>query len=845
MVGFAIGTARPAARCIQKSRLRHSAAATAMPWLAALALWAPGPAAAQTAESAGPVVSAGGEVYAGPGAAVRRTASARTALRSALEPTVIVELPPVGQDEGQRATRTVEGDRPEPEPEWIGFGRNVPAHLGVDESRLAWVSLPEGGQAATLALRSPGAAALRVRFDFDVAPADLELRFYSPLDRDGAVGPVGAAELLADRPEGGTHGLYWSPTVHGDTLAVEFHLPGPGKISFTVAAVSHLEVSPLSIEDLGDASSCTIDLACRPDEISGIAARSVAKYILTRSSGRSSGCTAQLISDLHPDSQTPYLLTARHCVGNQREASSMEFYWRFERAGCGAEALHADYGRTPGGAFLLGSETHRGGTDYALLRMKQHPPAHAGMAGWTTATVAPETRVVGVSHPRLDVKKISLGHVIRHESWINDPHETHIVLRLSDGAVQGGSSGSGLWTRTDSGDYLLGVLTGGTRGCTQQRLYYGRMDLFYPKVRPWLGSVAPIRFALLDAASGAELLELAPDATFDLSATEADSFNILAQQLGGDLAGAMELELAGPQSASRTSEARPHTLYGEGGGGGLPPGDYTVTARTGPAGTPGTNERSVAFGVTGDADDDDFRLTGLTVATTGGERVADLTADAVVDLALHPEDALYDIRAQSAGTAPVGSVSFRLTGTGDASETDSTAPFALRGPLPAGQYRITATPYPEAAGAGTAGTALAVDFTVVRASPVTGFTLVNARGPRAADIGTIGDGATLDLSSFDKGYGDFAIRAEVGDASAVGSVRLELSGPISASRTEDAPPPFTLYGDREQPQSNGTTVVMYNGYVLPDGDYRLRAVAPYPAAADPARRCRRSRSGSA
>ncbi len=812
-------------------RVRLAAAAARIGWprtpALCLLLWAPLPAAAQTAEPAGPVVSAAGEVYVGPGPAARRAAAARAALRSALEPTVVIELPPVGEGEGQRTARTDVGDRPEPEPERIGFGRDVPAHLAANESQLVWVSLPDGGRAATLAVRSPGAAALRVRLDFAEAPADLELRFYNPLDRDGAVGPVGAAELLADRPEGATHGLYWSPTVHGDTLAVEFHMAGSGKLSFSMVVVSHLEVSPLDVADLGDASSCTIDLACRPDAISGIAARSVAKYILTRSSGRSSGCTAQLISDLHPESQTPYLLTARHCVGTQGEASSMEFYWRFEFAGCGEEALHADYGRTPGGAFLLGSETHRGGTDYALLRMKHAPPAHVGMAGWTTATVAPGTPVVGVSHPRLDVKKISLGHVTRHESWIDDPHETHIVLRLSEGAVQGGSSGSGLWTRTTGGDYLVGVLTGGTRGCTQQRLYYGRMDEFYPKVRPWLGSVVPIRFALLDAASGEELLELVPDASFELSSTDADSFNILAQQVGADVGGAMELALAGPQPASRTSAAAPHTLYGEGGGGGLPPGDYTVTARIGQGGTAvGTNERSVAFTVTGDAEDDDFRLTGLTLTTTGGERIARLTADAVVDLARHAEDALYDIRAESAGTAPVGSVSFTLTGTGEAAATDSTAPFALRGPLPPGAYRITATPDPEAAGGGTAGTALAVDFTVTRASPVTGFTLVNTRGlPRDDDITAIADGATLDLSSFDKGYDEFAIRADIGDATDVASVRLELTGPLSASRTEDAPPPFSLHGDWERLMANSTTTVEYQGWVLPNGDYRLRAVA--------------------
>ena len=805
-------------------RVRLAAAAARIGWPPCLALclllWAPLPATAQTADSATSVVSAAGEVYVGPGPAARRAAAARAALRSALEPTVVIELPPVGEGEGQRTARTDVGDRPEPEPERIGFGRDVPAHLAANESQLVWVSLPDGGRAATLAVRSPGAAALRVRLDFAEAPADLELRFYNPLDRDGAVGPVGAAELLADRPEGGTHGLYWSPTVHGDTLAVEFHMAGSGKLSFSMVVVSHLEVSPLDVADLGDASSCTIDLACRPDAISGIAARSVAKYILTRSSGRSSGCTAQLISDLHPESQTPYLLTARHCVGTQGEASSMEFYWRFELAGCGEEALHADYGQTPGGAFLLGSETHRGGTDYALLRMKHAPPTHVGMAGWTTATVAPGTPVVGVSHPRLDVKKISLGHVTRHESWIDDPHETHIVLRLSEGAVQGGSSGSGLWTRTTGGDYLVGVLTGGTRGCTQQRLYYGRMDEFYPKVRPWLGSVAPIRFALLDAASGAELLELVPDASFDLSSADADSFNILAQRIGGDPVGGMELTLAGPQPASRTSVAPPYTLYGEGGGGGLPPGDYTVTARTAPGGTAGANERSVAFTVTGDAEDDDFRLTGLTLTTTGGSRVASLTADAVVDLARHAEDAQYDIRADSAGTAPTGSVTFELSGAGEASATDSTAPFALRGPLPPGAYRITATPYPDAAGGGTAGTALAVDFTVTRASPITGFTLVDARGDAPdEDVTAIADGATLDVSAVgnDPGNHWLTIRADVADGAGVGSVAFTLTGPASVAMT-DSDPPFAMRRD----DNNGD----YYGMKLPDGDYRITAT-PY------------------
>ena len=76
--------------------------------------------------------------------------------------------------------------------------------------------------------------------------------------------------------------------------------------------------------------------------------------------------------------------------------------------------------------------------------------------------------------------------------------------------------------------------------------------------------------------------------------------------------------------------------------------------------------------------------------------------------------------------------------------------------------------------------------------PVTGFTLVDARGGAPdPDLGPIADGATVDVSAVG---GEINIRADV-DSDLIGRVRLELAGPMSVTRTEHDPAPFALFGD--------------------------------------------------
>ena len=89
-----------------------------------------------------------------------------------------------------------------------------------------------------------------------------------------------------------------------------------------------------------------------------------------------------------------------------------------------------------------------------------------------------------------------------------------------------------------------------------------------------------------------------------------------------------------------------------------------------------------------------------------------------------------------------------------------------------------------------------------------GFTLVDAAAGR--DVGWLADGTEVTLDA--PATGQYGVRAETLPEAAIGSLRLELSGPKAVTRTDNAAP-YTLY-------SGG-------GGGLPQGAYTLQATA-YP-----------------
>ena len=356
---------------------------------------------------------------------------------------------------------------------------------------------------------------------------------------------------------------------------------------------------------------------------------------------------------------------------------------------------------------------------------------------------------------------------------------------------------------------------------------------------PW---VTGFTLVAVDAdGNGRDIGPLADAATVDLASVDG-RVNIRADIAAGHasvVAARVEFDLTGPHTATRSEGLRPHALFGADrrgyNGGWLPNGEYTLTARSYPRqeGGKALSSPTVRFTVTGDFGASEPAVAGFTLVDAAGS--ADAEIGRVVDgsvLDVSAARGLVNIRADvPASRRDVGSVRLELGGTVASSRTEDERPFALFGDrggnlavgwLPNGTYTLTATPWTERGAQGAARAATTVGFTVtgglpVDAPPVLGFTLVDAGGGAPdPDLGPIVDGGTVDVGP---AAGQVNIRADLGNPTGIAGVRLELTGPVSATRVEHTYHlPLSLFGD-----DGGAD---YEFGWLPNGAYTLTAT-PY------------------
>ncbi len=169
----------------------------------------------------------------------------------------------------------------------------------------------------------------------------------------------------------------------------------------------------------------------------------------------------------------------------------------------------------------------------------------------------------------------------------------------------------------------------------------------------------------------------------------------------------------------------------------------------------------------------------------------------------------------------VKSVTFSLSGTVNSERTENVVPYALFGDrdgnytltdLPKGTYTLTATPYNEPNGNGTAGSSHTINFSIVDNPSITKAILVD--GINDTDLLEITDGSVLEGDAV-AGLLNKNIRVET-NSDEIGSVRLELSGPILKVSKENKAPYAVFY------DFNGN----YTENDIPVGEYTLKAT-PY------------------
>lgn len=373
----------------------------------------------------------------------------------------------------------------------IGFGRAMPQpYQGNIQPMLWWETLPNGGKVATFTVSSPEASGVRLGLYLNEFPETAELRFFNPNQLTQTFGSFHVRTIRNRMP-------FWSPVVEGENIGAEIYVPATVTTEFAIriANIQHLIYSPLqpdpkNLGQIGNADPCEIDVKCRTTNPNNLSA-AVAKIIFTRTDG-SFICTGTLLSDNDNTTRVPYFMTAHHCISTQDAADTVNSYWFFEKAACNGANPTSVIQFNSGGELLATGEA----TDFTLLKLRDNEISNLNgihFAGWSSAANPIGLNVIGIHHPKGDLKKLSTGHADNYASWSLSGATDHIQVTWSEGVTEAGSSGSGIFAVTgeqNNQHLFIGSLHGGWSYCNtpNEPDLYGRFNLTYPLVRQWLNA---------------------------------------------------------------------------------------------------------------------------------------------------------------------------------------------------------------------------------------------------------------------------------------------------------------------------------------------------------------------
>ncbi len=381
----------------------------------------------------------------------------------------------------------------------IAFPRDVPLsaqNLALDA--LPWQTLGNGTRAARLSITSPGAAALRIALRLTGAERSINVRFSGNAERAQTFGPVAASTVAFDTAQ---FGSFWSPVLDGDVATIEFEIAAGARIpdaTLSVVRVSHQVVAPSSlrrldaktVEDIGTAGSCNIDVACVTPQSSAFsdAAKAVAEMEFTQDDGFTHLCTGTLLNDA-VSSNTPYFFSAAHCLDTATAARTLNTYWFFDAISCGNNTVPPYVQQTSGATMLARS----GDWDWALVRLNAPPPAGARFSAWRAEPIPSLSTATVFHHPQADLKKFSQGSTQGYQVYTDG--SSFAIVQYDQGTTEPGSSGAGLLTFLQSGGYyeLRGGLWTGEASCTNRagRDEYSRIDNMLPLTREYLTPNTP------------------------------------------------------------------------------------------------------------------------------------------------------------------------------------------------------------------------------------------------------------------------------------------------------------------------------------------------------------------
>ena len=131
-----------------------------------------------------------------------------------------------------------------------------------------------------------------------------------------------------------------------------------------------------------------------------------------RSGAYPASCTGTLLNDADSETSIPYFLTRQPlCVYGQGGANRADHLVLPARQLRCRDAGRTHHHRLPAGAELLATSVPQ---DSTLLRIRQRLPANVYFAGWDATPAQSDELVVGIHHPKGEVKKYAAGVVTRY-----------------------------------------------------------------------------------------------------------------------------------------------------------------------------------------------------------------------------------------------------------------------------------------------------------------------------------------------------------------------------------------------------------------------------------------------